>query len=188
MNVYDLDKTIYHRDSSVQFYLYELVRKPYLAIYWPVQIYGAICYAVKLIDKVTMKGYFYRYMKSVKDIDGDVRRFWDKNMSRIHKWYLDQHHDDDVVITASPVWLVEEACRRLSIKYVYGSLVDRKTGKILGPNCHDRQKVTVFREAGFNTDDIDCFYSDSHSDDPLAELARSSYLVKGERLLPWSEK
>ena len=32
---------------------------------------------------------------------------------------------------------------------------------------------------------IDEFYSDSHSDDPLAALAKRAYLVKGERLLPW---
>ena len=32
---------------------------------------------------------------------------------------------------------------------------------------------------------IEAFYSDSHSDDPMAALAERAFLVKGERLLPW---
>lgn len=35
---------------------------------------------------------------------------------------------------------------------------------------------------------IDEFYSDSHSDDPLARLAKQAFLVKGEKLTPWEFK
>ncbi len=189
MNVYDFDKTIFHYDSSVRFYLFELKRHPSICRYWPLQISSAVRhYLFKTIDKTTMKDGFYRYMSSINDIDEEIRLFWDQNMQYIHKWYLARKKDDDVIISASPVFLVKEACNRLGINNVLGSAVDKKTGRVLGPNCHDVQKVIVFHEAGYRDEQIDEFYSDSYSDDPLAQLARRSFLVKGETLLPWSSK
>ena len=41
-----------------------------------------------------------------------------------------------------------------------------------------------FRQA-YPDAEIDAFYSDSHSDDPLARIARRAVMVRGDRLLPW---
>ena len=63
--------------------------------------------------------------------------------------------------------------------------VDLHTGRYLGPNCHGEEKVRRFREA-FPGAQVDTFYSDSHSDDPMARIARKAVLVRGEKLLPWN--
>ena len=34
---------------------------------------------------------------------------------------------------------------------------------------------------------IEDFYSDSYSDDPLARIAKRAILVKGDQLLPWNK-
>ena len=47
-------------------------------------------------------------------------------------------------------------------------------------------QVRRFREK-FPDARIDEFYSDSHSDDPLAALAGKAVLVRGERLCAWNE-
>ena len=60
------------------------------------------------------------------------------------------------------------------------------TGHV-GENCKGEEKVRRFY-ARFPGGKIDTFYSDSHSDDPLARLAQKSVLVKGERLLDWETK
>ena len=65
-----------------------------------------------------------------------------------------------------------------------GSPVDKHTGRYSGPNCHGAEKVRRFRQR-FPDARIDGFFSDSLSDSPLAELARSAWLVQGDRLLPW---
>lgn len=187
MNVYDFDKTIYRRDCSVDFYLYEILRHPALLRYLPLQIIGWGGYFLHLHDKTVMKNYFYRYLKGIKDIDGEVKRFWDQHIHMMHQWYLQQHRDDDLVISASAQFMVQPACERLGITRVLASPVDQYNGCVTGPNCHGAQKVVCFHENGYRDSDVEKFYSDSHSDDPMAALAQESYIVKGERLIPWKE-
>jgi phosphoserine phosphatase len=88
------------------------------------------------------------------------------------------------VSSASPEFLIRPACAKLGIGCVMGSPVDKHTGHFYGPNCHGQEKVKRFH-ARFPGAKIEEFYSDSHSDDPLAALAERAYLVSGEQLLPW---
>ena len=64
-----------------------------------------------------------------------------------------------------------------------GSPVDRHTGRFSGLNCHGEEKVRRFREV-FPEVQIDEFYSDSHSDAPLAALAKRAWLVRGDERIP----
>ncbi|MBR0138510.1 MAG: HAD-IB family phosphatase [Erysipelotrichaceae bacterium] len=185
MNVYDFDKTIYPHDSTVDFYLSQLRRNPLLCRYWPRQLFGfAGYYLFHRFDKTVMKSYFYSYLKGVKDIDGEVERFWDKNIHLIKDFYKENHQDDDLIISASATFLISAACRRLGITNILASDVDQYTGKVLSPNCHGQEKVERMQQAGYSLD-IQQFYSDSLNDTPLAKLARESYLVKGNKIVPW---
>ncbi len=186
MNVYDFDKTIYKRDSTVDFYFFELRRQLSLLRFFPHQLVGFIRYFIRNIDITAMKNYFYSFLAGIDDIDEELQLFWDKNISDVHQWYLKRHREDDLVISASPQFLVEEACRRLGISRVIASEVDKKTGKVLSPNCNRSQKVVRMKAAGYDTADINEFYSDSHHDDPLAALARKAWLVRGEELQEWN--
>ena len=66
-------------------------------------------------------------------------------MPRIKAWYRKTHRDDDVVISASPQFLIAPACKALGIQAVMGSPVDRHTGMYSGINCHGAEKVRRFR-------------------------------------------
>jgi len=187
MNVYDFDKTIYHHDSTVDFYFYELVHHPSLIRFVPKQLFGALKYGLKMIDVTEMKKYLYVFMKGIKDIDKDLDDFWTKHISGIHKWYLKQQRPDDLVISGSPYFIVEGACRRLGISHLLASDVDRKSGMILAPNCSREQKVICMKAAGYRIEEMEEFYSDSHKDDPLARLAKKAWLVKGEELIEWGK-
>lgn len=187
MNVYDFDKTIYHHDSTVDFFFYQLRKNPLLIRYLPKQRLGFLLYFMKIINKTEMKNYFYSYLKGVKNIDKEVEIFWDSHIKGINKWYLKQHRDDDIIISASAFFLVNEACRRINITRVICSEVDQYTGEVTGLNCNGEQKVVRFLEAGYDKDDIEEFYSDSYGDTPMALLAKKSYLVKGQQLLEWEK-
>ncbi len=187
MNVYDFDKTIYHYDSTAKFYLTQLRKHPTLLRFFPKQLVGWILYGLKIIDVTEMKKFFYSYLKGVKDIDKELELFWDNNIVDIHDWYYQKHKEDDVVISASPTWMVAPAAKRLGIRYLYGSEVDRYTGKVLGPNCSRQQKVVVFQEAGFDLKDIDEFYSDSDHDVYLAREAKKAYLIVNGKITDWSK-
>ena len=47
---------------------------------------------------------------------------------------------DDVIISASPEILLTEICRRLGIKYLIASKVEKITGKYYGENCYGKEK------------------------------------------------
>ena len=92
--------------------------------------------------------------------------------------------DDDVIISASPEFLLKPVCKRLKIKNLMASKVDMHSGKYSGVNCHGKEKVKRFYEA-FPNGKIDNFYSDSYSDSPLAEIAEKAFMVDGDKVEGW---
>lgn len=185
MNVYDFDKTIYPKDSSMQFYLFNLRKSPMIFRYWPSQFAAMLShYVFKKSTKTEMKTRFYAYFKGIDDIDQRVELFWKQNVQYIQPWYLSQKEKDDLIISASPEFLLAPVCASLGIQLI-ASRVDSKSGKTEGLNCYGDEKVVRFREQ-FPNKSIDSFYSDSHSDLPLAKLAANSYLVENERVIQWS--
>ena len=185
MNVYDFDNTILRGDSTARFCAYCLRRYPAVWADLPGQAANALLFMLKLRKKQDFKQRLLSFLRRIGDVDAAVAGFWELNFSRIKPFYREAHRPDDVVISASPEFLIAPACARLGVKTVMGSPVDRRTGVFSGPNCHGEEKVRRFREV-YPDARIDDFYSDSHSDDPLARLARRAILVKGNRLLPWN--
>lgn len=184
MNVYDFDKTIFSHDSTVQFYLWCLCRWPRIARRWPAVLWAALKLGLHMSDKTAFKAVFLRFLRDVPQPKKEIERFWDENMPRIHRWYLAQRREDDVVISASPTGIVHPACRRMGVTRVFGSPVDMTTGRYTGANCHGEEKVRVFR-AAFPGARVERFYSDSLNDAPMAALAEQAFLVKGETISPW---
>ena len=185
MNVYDFDNTILRGDRSVRFFAWCLVHRPRMWADVPAQIIHGLLFILHLKPKQAFKQRMFHFLTLIGDTDAAVDAFWRDNFRRVKAWYPPRHRSDDVVISASPEFLIRPACARLDITCVIGSPVDKRTGHFLGPNCHGKEKVSRFH-ARFPGSRIGEFFSDSHSDDPLAALADRAYLVKGERLLPWS--
>lgn len=184
MNVYDFDKTIYPRDSSIQFYIFNLKRNLSLIRFWPLQAVSFVRhYVLHQISKTEMKENFYTYFKGIKDIHHMVELFWNQNEKNIFPWYLKQKKEDDLIISASPEFLLKPICDRLSITLI-ASDVDPKSGKTIGENCYGAEKV-VRLNALYPEAEIQDFYSDSYSDSPLANLAKKSFLVVKGELAPW---
>lgn len=184
MNVYDFDNTILQGDSTALFFGYCLTHYPKMWLDIPGQAANGILYLLRRREKLLFKERMFRFLQYVDDVDTALDKFWAANLKRVKKWYPEMHRPDDVVISASPEFLVRPACEKLGILYIMGSPVDKKTGKYSGPNCHGPEKVVRFREA-FPEGHINDFFSDSYSDTPLAELADRAWMVKGSELLPW---
>ena len=184
MNVYDFDKTIYVNDSTLDFYKYCIKKYPLMLIeVFPLIITGVL-YLLKIMSKTQAKEVFYRFLRYVPHIDDEVVRFWDLHSDGIKSWYLEQQQDTDVIISASPEFLLRPICNRLGIKHLIASRINKHTGKTTGENCYGAEKVVRFKDSDCYGE-VDKFYSDSYSDDPLAKLATTSFLVNGDELLPW---
>ena len=177
MNIYDFDKTLYAADSTADFLKFSLKKHPALVRFLPAMGIAALRhYGLKQIDKTAMKERFYQIF-TLYDAEALLEEFWDKHQHKLFPWYAGkQQRDDDIVISASPEFLLKPICARLGIRYLIASRVDPKTGRYTGANCHGKEKpIRLKEELGITH--CDRFYSDSYSDQPLAEIADEAYIV-----------
>lgn len=185
MNVYDFDNTILRGDSTARFYAYCMLHYPKMWLDIPGQAVNGLLFALKLRKKQVFKQRMLGFLRYIGDVDAAVEAFWQKNFCRVKSFYAQTRRDDDVVISASPEFLIRPACEKLQVSCIMGSPVDKHTGIFSGLNCHGEEKVRCFY-AVFPDGEIQDFYSDSHSDDPLARIAKKAYYVRGDQLLPWN--
>ena len=187
MNVYDFDNTILRGDSTARFVAYCIRHYPSIWPDLPAQAVNGLLFLLKLRKKQAFKQRMLGFLARIPDVDGAVEAFWEKNFCRVKPFYGQVQRPDDLVISASPEFLILPACRRLGIAQVMGSPVDKRTGAFSGPNCHGAEKVRRFYER-YPGGEIGDFYSDSYSDDPLARIAKRAFLVRGDAILPWKRK
>ena len=184
MNIYDFDGTIYHGDSTFDFFRWSLKKHPALMRYLPCQAWGFLLYGLRITSKTKAKETFYRFLRGF-DARADLKEFWDTHEHNIYPYYRQQHADTDIVISASPEFLLEPICQRLGIRHLMASRVDPETGLYTGVNCHGAEKVTRLHDQ-MGVDHCDSFYSDAHCDLPLAKIADQAFLVdKQGTLHPW---
>lgn len=185
MNVYDFDKTIYDGDSTADFYLFALKRHKKILTLAPSLAAAFVrFYILKKGTKTEFKEKMYRFLEFC-NIEKDVEDFWKISSAKIKKYYLKNQKKDDVIISASPEFLLKPICEKLGIKYLIASTVDSKSGKYSGVNCHGEEKVRRFYEVFDSNTSIDEFYSDSYSDTPLAKIAKKAFMVKKEQVSSW---
>lgn len=184
MNVYDFDKTIYSGDSTTDFFLFSLVRHPSIIFLLPSIVAGFVKFYV--FKKGTKTRFKQRIMYFIKktNYQKDIENFWNKKRKKIKRYYIEQKQPTDIIISASPAFVIKPVCDELGIKNIICSPVDITTGEYTGENCHGKEKVRRFREIYGNAV-IDNFYSDSYSDTPLAEIAKNAYMIKGNKITKW---
>lgn len=179
--LFDFDGTIYSGDSSVDFFLFVLRRhlKAWLAV--PGFLWGTMLFLVHRCGKEYLKERFFAVVRYVPDIDREIREFWAHFDSKIRPWYLERPHDDDVIISASPEFLLQPIGARLGVKSVIATKVDKHTGKFLSLNCYGKEKINRFHQV-FEDTEIEEFYFDSMSDLPMAVLAKKAFQIKNDRV------
>lgn len=185
MNVYDFDKTIYQKDSTAEFYKFCLKKYPSVYRGVPEVLLYGLGFVLNIVEKKEFKSRLFKFFTMLPDAKRAVSEFWDENLRDIKQFYLKNQKNDDIIISASPRIILEEACNRLGISRLICTETDFNTGRIIGENCYGEEKVFRFEKAGFKKEDIDEFYSDSLSDSPVARLAKRAYLVDGENLTEW---
>ncbi|MBR3149689.1 MAG: haloacid dehalogenase-like hydrolase [Eubacterium sp.] len=181
MNVFDFDNTIYDGESSLDLFFFYIVRKPWLIKHLPTVLKAFARYKK---GDVPLSEVIERYVPMVEkdalrvfDFENDPKIFWDKHEKKIKPLYNKLRSDDDLIITASPDFNIEEICCRLGIRRHLCSRVDKATGKILFVNIREN-KIKAFEEA-YDDVTIENFYTDSPENDaPLIEKAVHAFVVK----------
>ena len=185
MNVYDFDNTVFVPDSSYCFVRFCMRHYPRAVCGMiPASLWQLLLYLRDgRQDAQKLKESLFSFLNRIDDIERVVDEFWEAHFGQIEDWYLRQKRADDLIISASPEFLLRPAADRLGVSLI-ATRMNPYTGKISGRNCHDREKTRRFFEQ-YAPDSVENFYSDSLSDAPMAALARQAWLVKDHRCIPW---
>ena len=175
MNIFDFDGTLDRGDSSVDLWKHCLKRYPAIGKRIPGQFVAGIKYVAGVISLDDFKARFYRYFKEIPDIKAEVETFWDFNQDRLRMDVLRHSVDGDLVVSASPEFLIAPICDRIGLRSI-ASKVDCETGELLGPNCKGEEKVRRIEAQGYPRH-YEKAFSDSMSDTPIARLADEAFLV-----------
>lgn len=185
MNIYDFDKTIYDGDSTAAFIKYCAGRYPKAFVTALPTLGAFIKYVLRISTKTQFKERMYAFLRYIPDVDAAVEDFWDSREENIFEYYQKQKSPDDIIISASPEFLLTPICKRLGVRRLIASRVDKHTGKYTGENCWGAEKVKRLSEK-YGISHCDKFYSDSKSDTPLAEIADEAFIVCRNELKPWT--
>lgn len=184
MNVYDFDNTIYSGESAIDFFLYFLKKDLKLLRYVPQVFKALIDYKAQRISIDDALGKYAviveDYCRSVDDLQGDIKKFWDKNLKKIKPFYSEIRKEDDVILSAGFDIVLEEMGIRTGIKNIVATETDRDNFRIVN-FCFRENKVKAFR-AHYPDAVIENFYTDSLNDQPIIDLAQNAYLVKGNKI------
>lgn len=187
MNVYDFDNTIYRGDSTAGFIFYCWRFRPRSLLNLPRTAVLGLLYVLHLLPKLVFKENLYHMFSYIPDMEQVVDSYAASRLDHIKPWYLQQQEPDDLIISASPEFLVQAFASRIGIHHVIASSVDLHSGRYTGVNCHGEEKVIRFHKL-YPGAVISRFYSDSRSDLPLAKLADEAYLVHGNQCREWGAR
>jgi putative flippase GtrA len=140
-----------------------------------------------IIDKTEAKSRVFGFLKYFVDIDKYIEPFWEENAHKVKSWYLGKDHARDIIISASPEFLLKPVCKQIGIACLIATRMDKTTGTIIGENCYGEEKKRKLFTV-FNDIIVEEAYSDSLSDKPLLLLAQTAYLVRKDEIKPLTEK
>ena len=187
MNAYDFDKTLYPRDSTLEFYLVSLLRHPSFLLDLPKTAIAFLRYRRGRISLQELREISLSSFRRLKDPEAEAERFWQKRRHKLFAYYAEIRRPDDVVISASPEFILAPIAREAAFGRLIASRFDPRTAKYDGERCYGEGKPPRFL-AEFPEGGIEAFYSDSLSDTPMARLAERAYLIKDGEPTPWPEE
>lgn len=180
-DLYDFDHTIYDGDCSLDFYFFCVRKQPSLLIYSPYQVFNAFLLVARLEDRTKFKSRFFVFLRHLNDTSALVDEFWTGHYRKVKDWYLKQDHSRDIIISASPEFLLRPAFVKLKAHTIIATIMDPTTGQVSGKNCRGEEKVIRLR-AAMGEPNIRNAYTDSMADLPMLSLAKSKYIVNGDKI------
>ena len=183
LDIYDFDHTIVSVDSGTRFVIYCFLRYPWTLITLPIVAVGGLLTAIGVIGFTQFKQRCYTFVRLIP-LEKAVRGFWDIFEKRVFPWWYEEKEREFVVISASPDFLLEEAKGRLGIENLISTRHNAKTGRIIGDNCRDEEKVRRLYEEFPDCKIVDVYSDSLKHDRPIFSLAtgKTVHIQNGERV------
>ena len=144
-------------------------------------------YFCKFIKIEKFKEVYFGFLNFFDDKNKLIEDFWKKEEKHINAWYKSQMKKDDVICSASPMFLIEPIMHKINPTCkVFATNFDINTIKIIGKNLKGENKKSDLIDAGFEK--FDSAYSDSLSDFPLYDMAEKKFFVVGEKVFEFGKQ
>ena len=184
IKVFDFDNTIYKGESSIDFALFMMRSNKRVILYLPSIFWNLLRYKLCIVDREKLQAAITDAVKFIVRDKEEVLRladsFWKKHVRKLDKRMLDSISADDVIVTASPSFLISAAGNRLKTKNIIGSVLDLDKKEVAYLNFGEN-KVKKYREL-YGTESIGCFYTDSFNDKKMMDISDRVFLVKNGKL------
>ena len=180
MKVFDFDNTIYRGESSVDFSFFMIRHNRKIIRYIPTILISLIGYKLVLLKKEKLEeiinDFFAGVLKGTESPPAFVNQFWETHARKLNERILQLIEPDDIIISASPVFLLYGIRGKLNTDKIIGTEVDLAQKKITWFNFGDN-KVRRYREL-YGDKKIDAFYTDSENDKNMMEISQEVFIVK----------
>ena len=187
VNLYDFDDTIYAGNSPLHFFIFCFKKRLIKFSHFIRIIYTYLQYKIKKINYTQLHENILSAVQGLPDIDALIAEFWQDHKKNIKAFYLNkQDKSNDIIITASPEFLINPIAEELGVKAVIGSDVDKKTGLCSRPMCRGIEKVKEFEKKYPKAIIVEA-YGNSKHDIPYLELAEKSFMVKKNKVHNYAE-
>lgn len=184
VNVYDFDNTIYDGETLVDYYFFFARRDRRILKYLPRLLVVAFKDRFHLFTvEQAVEAYalfLEEYYVTLEDPAAGIREFWDQRESRIKPWYAARRKKDDIIVSGTLDFILEEIAGRIGIDRFIASSIDSETGKFRRL-CFLDNKVKYFREC-FPDVQIGDFYTDSMNDKAMMDISEHVYLVRKDKI------
>lgn len=179
--VYDFDKTVYSKETSVEFMKFYISKHPKYILKF---IFNLIKILFNIKDLTKVKNIFFDILKD-KNIELDIENFWKIHKKYIYEYFWEEIKENKknaevlILISASPDFLLDKIYKELGFDILIATKYENFL--MVSKNCKYEEKVNRLNELG--DFEIDTFYSDSMSDMPLFEISKNKFtIVKGKKI------
>lgn len=181
LDIYDFDKTIVPFDSGSLFCVFAMLRYPKAIRNLP-RMFAAVLRYMKHKDLIKMKSGVFCFIKDIP-VEKAVNKFWDKYEKYVFAWAKKENREHySVIISASPDFLLNEIAKRIEIDD-YFCTKHSSDGTIIGNNCHDKEKVRVFKEKYDGVRVVNVFSDSIENDKFIFSLGENCFnTVKGKKI------
>ena len=183
MKAFDFDGTLYDGDSTFDFFMHCFVCHPSLIRIFPCCVFDYIKYKGGGIERDDFKERCFKRIVPRVDVPIAVSAFWVSKRRKIKNWCAELLEPGDIVISASPTFLLKPVCNELNVDLL-ATNVDTTSGVFLGPNLRGERKTAAFYACYGDAVPEEFFTDDIVSDEPMIKLSKRAYCVSGDCIQP----
>ncbi len=183
LDIYDFDKTIVPFDSGSLFCIYAMIHYPKAIRNLPRMLISVLKY-MKHKNLTVMKSGVFCFIRDIP-VEKAVKNFWNKYDKYIFDWAKKANRERySVIISASPQFIIDEVAKRIEIDDYFCTQHD-SDGKIIGNNCHDKEKVRIFKEYYADSTVISVYSDSIENDKYIFSLGKNCFHTVKGKILPF---